>query len=108
MCDRKIDECLVWVSWEDFETVYKLPYSRQHVLERMGPSAADFFRLFMVPGMFHCGGGIGVNTVDWFSSLVQWPASQASRLRSVSLGVAAEIIPATNMIVQIRTRSSCS
>jgi predicted DNA-binding transcriptional regulator AlpA len=37
MCDRKIDECLVWVSWEDLETVYKLPYARQHVLERMVP-----------------------------------------------------------------------
>ena len=36
------------------------------------PEAADFYRLFMVPGMFHCAGGRGVNRVDAFSDLVAW------------------------------------
>ena len=31
------------------------------------PEADDFYRLFMVPGMFHCAGGRGVNRVDAFS-----------------------------------------
>jgi feruloyl esterase len=31
-----------------------------------------FFRMFMVPGMNHCGGGPGPNTFDGFSSLVKW------------------------------------
>ena len=38
MCDRKIDECLVWLEWEDLVNDYNLPYSRQHVLERMVPA----------------------------------------------------------------------
>jgi len=31
------------------------------VLDEMGPSTTDFFRLFMIPGMLHCGGGPGPN-----------------------------------------------
>ncbi len=36
----------------------------EDVLEEMGPAATDFFRLFMIPGMFHCGGGVGVNRLE--------------------------------------------
>lgn len=34
----------------------------------------DFFRLFMAPGMGHCGGGPGPNTFDALSALDQWVA----------------------------------
>jgi feruloyl esterase len=34
------------------------------VLEEMGPPTAAFFRLFMVPGMFHCSGGVGRNQLE--------------------------------------------
>ena len=30
------------------------------------------YRLFMVPGMQHCGGGDGTNTFDMLTSLEQW------------------------------------
>jgi feruloyl esterase len=32
----------------------------------------DFFRLFMIPGMWHCSGGPGPNTFDALSALEQW------------------------------------
>jgi feruloyl esterase len=32
----------------------------------------DFYRLFLVPGMFHCGGGPGCGNVDWLSAAVNW------------------------------------
>jgi feruloyl esterase len=32
----------------------------------------DFYRLFMVPGMGHCGGGVGPNSFDAFSALETW------------------------------------
>lgn len=34
--------------------------------------AGDFARLFMVPGMGHCGGGPGPNNFDGFSALATW------------------------------------
>ena len=44
----------------------------QEVQARMGPSTGDFFRLYMVPGMFHCGGGVGVNQFDRNDPLIDW------------------------------------
>jgi len=46
----------------------------EKVVERMGPSTTDFFRLFMVPGMFHCGGGVGVTVrpLELSTPLVEW------------------------------------
>ena len=32
----------------------------------------DFYRLFPVPGMFHCGGGPGCGNVDWLGAAVNW------------------------------------
>jgi feruloyl esterase len=47
-------------------------YSR--VLEALGGRANvhDSYRLFMVPGMGHCGGGEGPNTFDMLAALEQW------------------------------------
>lgn len=43
------------------------------VSQRLGEAATrDFYRLFMVPGMFHCSGGPGCSTVDWLAALMEW------------------------------------
>ena len=44
----------------------------EQVSERMGPSTSNFFPLFMVPGMFHCDGGVGVSAFDAMTPLVRW------------------------------------
>jgi feruloyl esterase len=59
----------------------------------------DFYRLFMVPGMQHCGGGPGPASFDMTSQLEQW----------VEKGIAPETIVAsheTNGVVD-RTRPLC-
>jgi feruloyl esterase len=54
-----------------------------------GRAGDDSLRLFMVPGMGHCGGGQGVNTIDFVAALDSWvtngrpPASiPASRVQN--------------------------
>jgi feruloyl esterase len=42
---------------------------------QMGASTTDFARLFMVPGMFHCGGGVGTSVFDVGTPLIQWVES---------------------------------
>src|SRR5262245_38985305 len=37
-----------------------------------GPRTRDFFRLFMVPGMAHCGGGIGPDQSDAVTAVIDW------------------------------------
>ena len=36
------------------------------------PNARDHARLFLVPGMFHCGGGTGPNEADWRGAIADW------------------------------------
>ena len=43
------------------------------VLSTVGPDATkSFYKLYMVPGMGHCGGGTGCGTVDWQTYLENW------------------------------------
>jgi feruloyl esterase len=46
----------------------------QSVLDKMGSASkvTDSYRLFMVPGMNHCGGGDGTATFDMLSALETW------------------------------------
>jgi feruloyl esterase len=64
------------------------------------PGTTDFYRMFMVPGMFHCGGGVGVNTFDPFTTLVRW----------VERGEAPAMIAASRVVdgKSIRTRPLCA
>ena len=54
----------------------------------MGLSTPDFYRLFIVPGMFHCAGGVGTGTFDAVTPLIQW----------VEKGVAPSTIPAARVV----------
>ena len=71
----------------------------ERVVETMGPATKDFYRLFMVPGMFHCTGGIGTSTFDPVTPLIQW----------VEKGVAPASIPAAKVVNDkpVRTRPLC-
>src|SRR4029078_3036593 len=44
------------------------------VVARMGGvgETDDFYRLFMVPGMLHCGGGRGTDRFDTIAAMEQW------------------------------------
>lgn len=45
----------------------------QKVRATMGAAATDeFFKLYMVPGMFHCSGGPGPDEADLMTALVNW------------------------------------
>jgi feruloyl esterase len=44
----------------------------EKVNARLGPSTADFFKLFMVPGMAHCRGGVGTDEFDALTPLIEW------------------------------------
>jgi feruloyl esterase len=69
-------------------------------VQRQTAGAADAVRLFMVPGMGHCGGGDGASTFDMVAALDRW----------VTSGTAPETIPASrvrNGAVD-RTRPLCA
>jgi feruloyl esterase len=49
---------------------YSLEY-RERVASKTG-GLGDFYRLYMVPGMLHCGGGDAPTNVDWQAALEAW------------------------------------
>ena len=69
------------------------------VQKKMGPATEDFLRLFMVPGMFHCGGGVGTSSFDAITPLVRWTEQ----------GIAPSLIPAARAMKEKvnRTRPLC-
>ncbi|MBU1378948.1 MAG: tannase/feruloyl esterase family alpha/beta hydrolase [Alphaproteobacteria bacterium] len=43
--------------------------------EDVGRTMGDtsgFYRMYLIPGMLHCGGGAGPSTVDWLATLDDW------------------------------------
>ena len=72
----------------------------EKVAERMGSDTGDFFRLFMVPGMFHCRGGVGTDVFDAATPLLNW----------VESGRAPEQIAASRVVDKkvTRTRPLCT
>ena len=72
----------------------------ERVRQAMGEDrTSKFYRLFMVPGMFHCRGGFGPDRFDAMTPLINW----------VETGNAPESIPARQMAgTEVRrTRPLC-
>jgi feruloyl esterase len=44
----------------------------ESVLKTMGPEQGNWVRLFLVPGMGHCGGGPGLNGFESTRAIEQW------------------------------------
>ena len=39
---------------------------------KQDPSSRDFVRLFMLPGVLHCVGGAGPDSVEWIDAIAAW------------------------------------
>lgn len=64
---------LLYAGWRDTGiTPENTVYYYESVLAEMGPEQSDWLRLFLVPGMGHCGGGPGLNTFDSITALERW------------------------------------
>ena len=71
----------------------------EQAMSKNGPDTKDFFRLFMVPGMAHCSGGIGTDRHDPMTAIINW----------VEKGAAPDSITASRVVNSqvVRTRPLC-
>jgi feruloyl esterase len=64
---------LIYHGWEDQNISPTMTVDYYNAVVRdMGKGVDDSVRLFMVPGMGHCGGGDGPNTFDMIAALEMW------------------------------------
>jgi feruloyl esterase len=66
---------IMWHGWSDaaltaFRSIAYLEEAADKT--KHGHRLDEFFRLFLAPGMHHCGGGPGPNTLDALSALESW------------------------------------
>jgi hypothetical protein len=71
----------------------------EQAVAKNGPDTAEFFRLFMVPGMAHCGGGIGPDRNDSMTAMINW----VEKAKAPDSIVASRVVD--NQVV--RTRPLC-
>jgi hypothetical protein len=71
----------------------------EQALSKNGSDTKEFFRLFMVPGMSHCAGGIGPDRHDPMTAMIDWVEKQ----KAPETMVASKVVD--NKVV--RTRPLC-
>ena len=92
---------LMYHGWSDAGIPARASVSYyEGVRAKTGRAADESLRLFMVPGMGHCGGGQGVNTFDMVAALDRW----------VTSGTAPSTVPASRVRdgTVDRTRPLCA
>ncbi len=91
---------LMYFGWADPQLNAKVGVEYyEQVVDTMGPSTDEFFRLFMVPGMFHCGGGVGTSQFDMTTPVVKWVEAGTAPVRIEARRVAEGKV--------VRTRPLC-
>jgi len=92
---------LVTYGWADpiLQPMIGVNYYEQ-ALARNGSNTPEFFRLFMAPGMGHCGGGTGPDRHDSMTAMVNW----------VEKGKAPDSMVASRVVDNrvVRTRPLCA
>ncbi|MGO8674827.1 MAG: tannase/feruloyl esterase family alpha/beta hydrolase [Limisphaerales bacterium] len=63
---------ILWHGWADPALPPEATAQYFCQVQARDPNAADYCRLFMIPGCLHCGGGPGATEVDWLSIVVDW------------------------------------
>ena len=62
---------IVWHGWSDPLTALASIKYYEQVQER-DAGVRDYFRMFLMPGKLHCGGGPGPGPVDWTATIADW------------------------------------
>ncbi len=92
---------LLYYGWADPQLNARMGVEYyEQVQQTMGASTDEFARLFMVPGMYHCSGGVGTNQFDMAVPLVKWVEAGAAPVRIESGRVEQGKV--------VRTRPLCS
>jgi Tannase and feruloyl esterase len=63
---------VVWHGWADPALNARSTITYYKGVEARDAAVRDYARLFLLPGVLHCGGGPGPDGVDWLAAIVDW------------------------------------
>jgi hypothetical protein len=63
---------IVWHGWSDAALTALGSIEYYDEVRKRDDGVRDYFRLFLMPGVLHCSGGPGPDTVDWPATLADW------------------------------------
>lgn len=63
---------VLWHGWADpaLNALSTINYYER--LETADPQVPDYARLFLMPGVLHCAGGSGPDSVEWIDAIAAW------------------------------------
>ncbi len=63
---------LLWHGWSDAALTALASIDYFEEVEKRDAEVRDYFRFYLLPGVFHCAGGPGPDRVDWLAALERW------------------------------------
>jgi feruloyl esterase len=63
---------ILWHGWSDGPLTPLASIEYFEEVEHRDPDVRDYFRMYLLPGVTHCRGGAGPDTVDWLTTMVRW------------------------------------
>ena len=63
---------MFWTGWSDPAITALGTIDYYEAVEAEDANVRDYARLFMLPGVLHCGGGPGPSQVDWLEAIRAW------------------------------------
>ncbi len=69
---------LLWHGWADPALNAQSTINYYERLKTADPQAPDYARLFMMPGVLHCAGGSGPDSVEWIDAIAAWTEKGAA------------------------------
>jgi len=96
---------LIYHGWSDWLVVpgESINYRRAVESQSASKNVDDFYRLFMVPGMTHCSGGVGPDHFDALGAMVNWVENH----RPPDKIIASQFPPNQDSGPALRTRPLC-
>jgi feruloyl esterase len=63
---------ILWHGWNDPALSALATIGHYNAVKAADPDINGFMRLFLLPGVIHCGGGAGPDQVDWIALIRDW------------------------------------
>jgi feruloyl esterase len=63
---------IIYHGWSDAALSALSTIDHFEKVKKADPEAEEYLRLFLLPGVLHCGGGPGPDRADWLSIIMEW------------------------------------